>query len=145
MIRAICTVAIPALLAIGNPAGAADVFRCPGNTYQDAPCASGTRLEIDPQTNLIQRETRVPTGAYDVLVPAPGLHLPNPMVEPEPPASAAEHPRYHWPRPNPWIPVVPATRHLLERSHRHRDHRPPAAPQPPHPPHPQPNRMLAPR
>lgn len=130
-----------ALLAAATaPTRAADVYRC-GNSYQDAPCAGGARLDIDPHTNLIQRETRVPTGEYDIIVPAPGAHLPSPMVKPEPPpAPAAEHfhPRRYF---NPWIPVVPATRHLLERSHRHGDHRPPAPP----PSNPQPNRMLAPR
>lgn len=131
--------AVAALFAWSGHARGVEVYRC-GNTYQDAPCAGGARLEIDPNTNLIQRETRVPTGAYDTIVPAGGAHLPNPLVKPEAPAPAAEPPRYHWPRPNPWIPVVPATRHLLERSHRHDDHRPPA---PPHPP--QSYRYLPPR
>lgn len=100
-----------ALFAWAGEAHGVEVYRC-GNTYQDAPCAGGQRLDIDPNTNLIQRETRVPTGAYDT--PAPvggGAHLPNPLVKPAP-EPVAEHfrPRRHF---NPWIPVVPATRHLL--------------------------------
>lgn len=116
--------AVAALFAWSGRAHGVEVYRC-GNTYQDVPCAGGQRLDIDPNTNLIQRETRVPTGAYDTIVPAPGAHLPNPLVKPEPAVPTA--PVYtHPPRPwiNPWIPVVPATRHLLERSHRHGDHRP---------------------
>ena len=59
-----------AALIIGGAANAqipqdTEVHRCPGNVYQAEPCKHGRQLEIDSQQNIMDRERRRPTGAYD--------------------------------------------------------------------------------
>lgn len=83
-----------------NLAHAETVWRC-GNTYQDTPCA-GQRLEIDPNTNVVQAERRIPTsrvepdGPWVAMIPAPEA----PKFTPS--STAVSPPVWVFPPHHPW-------------------------------------------
>lgn len=70
------------LICLCPPPGRAEtVYRCPGNVYQQTPCQGGTRLDIDPATNMIGTAPSVsdqvrayaaePSGPWVATIPMP--------------------------------------------------------------------------
>lgn len=80
------------LVALPLVAPADELWRCPDNTYTDAPCTGGQRLLIDPSANLLAAETRRPlppiadtSGPSVLMIPRPAPHVFEAPSAPHPP------------------------------------------------------------
>ena len=88
-------------LLVGACAHAVEVYRCPDNLYQQSPCPGGSRIDIDPETNLQKMPDLqdLPLELPQAGAPVYIIPMPRQMEVSPSPASQPMKPSIYWRRP----------------------------------------------